>query len=395
MEAAGNEGSPSRTRTPSGAAGQPASSALSGVAETLEDGAVTAALAAMADAVLIVDSSGVVRYANPAAAELLGRGELTGQPLGFPLVGGKLTEVDLVRPGLPPAVAEMRVAVMKWRGAPAYCAALRDVTERKEAEAQRLQLAAAQAARHQAEAAVLARDEFLSVAAHELKTPLTSLRLGLQLTARQLSPGRSIDLSGIKQRLESLDLEAGKLSRLVAELLDVSRVDRGALVLERQPTDLAALTGNVVSNLSRLTSSHTITLDAPSRLEANVDPLRIEQVAANLVENAIKYSPQGGRIAVTLRANPESPPAAHLTVRDWGIGIPPERRDGLFSRFYQAHPGGTTAGLGLGLYISRQIVELHGGTIRADFPSDGGTSFSVTLPLRLPVVPAQPPTHPR
>jgi signal transduction histidine kinase len=108
-----------------------------------------------------------------------------------------------------------------------------------------------------------------------------------------------------------------------------------------------------------------------------VDPLRIEQVVTNLLSNAIKYSPDGGAIDVTLTSAADS---TRLEVRDHGIGIPPERRARLFDRFYQAHGEGHFGGLGLGLFISRQIVELHGGSLEADFPADGGTSFRVSLP---------------
>jgi signal transduction histidine kinase len=106
--------------------------------------------------------------------------------------------------------------------------------------------------------------------------------------------------------------------------------------------------------------------------------MRLEQVVANLVGNAVKYSPNGGPIEVTL-SEPD-PTRIELIVRDWGLGIPPDRRANLFDRFYQAHGEGNFGGLGLGLYVSRQIVELHGGTIEADFPSDGGSRFIVTLP---------------
>jgi signal transduction histidine kinase len=108
-----------------------------------------------------------------------------------------------------------------------------------------------------------------------------------------------------------------------------------------------------------------------------VDPLRIEQVVTNLLSNAIKYSPDGGAIDVSVSCGSDS---VRLVVRDHGIGIPPERRARLFDRFYQAHGEGHFGGLGLGLFISRQIVELHSGTLEADFPADGGTRFQVTLP---------------
>jgi two-component system sensor histidine kinase KdpD len=115
---------------------------------------------------------------------------------------------------------------------------------------------------------------------------------------------------------------------------------------------------------------------------AMVDGLRLEQVVTNLVDNAIKYSPEGSPVEVSLDlATPET---AEIAVRDHGGGIPTDRRAAIFQRYYRAHADTYQSGLGLGLYISRQIVELHGGTISAEFPDDGGSRFVVRLPLVLP-----------
>jgi signal transduction histidine kinase len=111
---------------------------------------------------------------------------------------------------------------------------------------------------------------------------------------------------------------------------------------------------------------------------ACLDPLRIEQVLVNLVNNAIKYSPDGGAIDVGVTQHGE---VAQVAVRDHGLGIPPEYREHIFDLFYQAHARSHRSGMGLGLYISRHIVDLHGGFITADFPADGGTRFVVTLPV--------------
>jgi signal transduction histidine kinase len=124
---------------------------------------------------------------------------------------------------------------------------------------------------------------------------------------------------------------------------------------------------------------HTITLAAPPSLEAEVDPLRLEQVLTNLLENAIKYSPEGGPIEVAVSRSADE--ALEIAVRDHGLGIPPEKRARIFERFYQAHGDGHRSGLGLGLYISCEIVELHGGGITVEFPPDGGSRFIVRLPL--------------
>lgn len=124
----------------------------------------------------------------------------------------------------------------------------------------------------------------------------------------------------------------------------------------------------------------------PPRLPARVDALRLEQVLTNLLDNAIKYSPDGGTITVTLGQT-----AAELcvSVRDHGLGIPAEQRGRIFDRFFQAHQDGHRSGMGLGLYISKQIVDLHGGEITVEFPADGGTCFVVHLPATASAVLAE------
>ena len=134
---------------------------------------------------------------------------------------------------------------------------------------------------------------------------------------------------------------------------------------------------SIVQLMQHTTDQHTLIFTAPDVCPARVDPIRFEQVVTNLVGNAVKYSPGGGSVEITLSA--PDPHYIQLVVRDWGLGIPVERRGKLFDLFYQAHGEGHFGGLGLGLYVSRQIVELHGGTIDAEFPS-GGSRFIVSLP---------------
>jgi signal transduction histidine kinase len=141
--------------------------------------------------------------------------------------------------------------------------------------------------------------------------------------------------------------------------------------------DLSAVVAEVVAAARTRTSAHTLVVDAPAPIPARLDPLRIEQVLVNLVNNAIKYSPDGGTIDIAATQHGE---VAQVAVRDHGLGIPPEDRSHIFDRFYQAHARSHHSGMGLGLYISRQIVDLHGGSITVDFPADGGTRFVVTLP---------------
>jgi PAS domain S-box-containing protein len=236
-------------------------------------------------------------------------------------------------------------------------------------------------AQRQIEEALRLRDEFMAVAAHELRTPITSVMGQSQLALRQLSRDASIDKSRISRSLEVIVRQSSKLSQLIAQLLDISRLESGKLTIERERADLVPVVSQVVDNARLLGTPHELSVEAPSLLEADVDALRFEQVVTNLVTNAIKYSPEGGAIDVVLRATERD---VELSVRDHGIGVPPEKRARIFERFYQAHGDSHQQGLGLGLYIGRQIVELHGGQIRVEFPDDGGSRFIVTLPLRAP-----------
>lgn len=229
--------------------------------------------------------------------------------------------------------------------------------------------------------ALQARDHFISVAAHELRTPVTAIRVTAQAMSLKVQRG---ELSGPKwmhDGLQLLDHQTGRLARLIGQLLDTSRLDQDKLLVERVETNLAELVEKVVEGFRVRSDKHTLALAIESGLIADIDPMGIEQVLSNLLDNAIKYSPDGGRIDIESGRIDAS--HAYLSVRDRGIGIPPEMRDSIFKRFYQAHTEDYRSGLGLGLYISAEIVARHEGEIVAEFPPDGGTRFVVQLPLRL------------
>ena len=257
-----------------------------------------------------------------------------------------------------------------------------------------------QTARGAAEAAVRQRDEFLSVAAHELKTPITSIRAYSQLTLRRIAREDAPDPQRLRRALSTVDEQSGKLALLVDQLLDVTRIEEGKLALERSATNVGALVQRVATLIrdhpegespdqSDETEGGSVRISLPpDPLIAEVDPLRIEQVIANLLTNALKFG-EGNPIDVTVSNASgtdvnNGQAVVQIAVRDHGLGIPPEAREKLFERFYQAHSQGHLGGMGLGLYVSRQIVDLHGGTITAEFPDDGGTRFVVSLPAGLP-----------
>ena len=257
-----------------------------------------------------------------------------------------------------------------------------EVSRRKRAEEQlEVALASEREARRAAEDALRLRDEFLSTAAHELRTPLTTIVGYAQMLLRQREREGQLDQERLVPALQAVGGQATKMSDLVSQLLDVSRLETGKLILQRQETDLAALAEEIIFGARARTERHNLNLEAPESLHAVVDPLRLDQVLTNLLDNAIKYSPNGGDIQVSLSQSDQD--TVELSVRDHGLGIAPERRKQIFERFYQAHNTGYWSGLGLGLYISRQIVELHGGEICAEFPEDGGSRFIVRLPIGL------------
>ncbi|HEX2910954.1 MAG TPA: GAF domain-containing protein [Chloroflexia bacterium] len=234
----------------------------------------------------------------------------------------------------------------------------------------------------EAENAIRERNLFLSVAAHELKTPLTSLRGYAQILAERMSrPQLEFKPLRLEQAARNLETQSEKLIRLVNQLLDITRIESGKLELELRPADLVNLLKEVVALAEATTpNKHRLSLKTPAEpVIALIDPLRIEQVITNLLNNAIKFSPEGGAVELELMVPSEK--EACLAIRDYGIGVALELRDRIFERFYQANHTQHSGGMGLGLYISKEIVELHHGRIEAEFPATGGSIFKVYLPL--------------
>lgn len=235
------------------------------------------------------------------------------------------------------------------------------------------------------EEATRLKDDFLSAAAHDLKTPLTTIVNQAQLLERRAvrDPQSPPDLIGLR-RLVS---EAKRLSALVIELLDASRLETGRLVGDPEPTDLVQLTREVIER--RADGRHEVRFDGDAAVIADVDPKRFTQLVENLLENAKKYSPSGGEIGISVRSTGD---AVAVVVRDTGIGIPAADLPYIFDRF---HRGGNVddrgfPGMGLGLYICRAIAQEHGGTITATSTPGQGSVFTVTLPRR-PAAPAETP----
>jgi signal transduction histidine kinase len=258
----------------------------------------------------------------------------------------------------------------------------RDITDRTRAAAERERLLVnEQTARVAAEEAIHARDEFLSIASHELRTPLTSMQLVVELALLTARKGRSVESgpSRVEQSLETVERQSTRLNKLVDTLLDVSRIQAGRLKLELESTDLLAVTHEVLerfaSELQRSGSRLSIHGEAP--VIGMWDRSRSDQIVTNLISNAIKYG-RGNPIEVTVE---EKGAHAHLVVRDQGLGIPKERMPHIFSRFERAVSSQQYGGLGLGLYIVRQLVEMHGGSVHVESELGVGSTFTVELPL--------------
>ncbi|WP_437293395.1 AAA family ATPase [Sorangium sp. So ce426] len=234
----------------------------------------------------------------------------------------------------------------------------------------------------EAQEAIERRNEFLLVASHELKTPLTSLKMQAHLLARLLPRFQRAEVAPerIDAAIQVLSRQIARLAHLVNELLDVTRLNAGRLTLARAPLDLAALTREVVERMhQQLDDACCRTqLELEGPVVGNWDASRMEQVLINLLSNAIKYG-AGAPIHVVVRGDGDR---ALLAVRDHGIGITETDQARIFERFERAVSARSFGGLGLGLYIVRWIVTSHGGTIRVESEPGAGAAFIVELPLR-------------
>jgi PAS domain S-box-containing protein len=252
-----------------------------------------------------------------------------------------------------------------------YIGSCIDITDRKRLESDLRQ-------------AVRDRDDFLSIASHELRTPLTTLSLEIQSLRRSLGKRAKTGAGAKSGRLErSADVAQNQINRLISlveELLDVSRLAGGRLRVEPSEFDLVDLVRDVANRLkpSLDAAGCALSFEARARAVGSWDRLRVEQVVANLVSNALKYGP-GSPVEMSVTRETE---CACLKVRDYGIGIAPEDRRRIFQRFERAVSMSHYSGFGLGLWIAQEIVTAHGGSIDVDSELGRGSTFIVRLPLR-------------
>jgi signal transduction histidine kinase len=225
------------------------------------------------------------------------------------------------------------------------------------------------------------RDDFLSVAGHELKNPLNALQLQLRLLARKAREQRLSD--SLAERAERVARTGERLGLLIEDLLDVSRINAGQLQLHYSEVDLVAMAREVISRMAEefARADCETLLESERPVEGCWDRLRLEQVLMNLLSNACKY---GRKRPIRVRVE-VAPGLARLAVRDEGYGIAPEDQERIFQRFQRADATRHIQGLGLGLWICRQIAEAHGGTLRVESELGKGSTFILELPQRNPV----------
>ena len=327
------------------------------------------------DGIVVVDKQGVVRFINPAALKLFNRKEeeLLGEVFGFPVADEDNTEVDISTGTRKELIAQMRVVRVDWQGKAANLVTLRDITERKQAELERIRLLA------KAESANRVKDEFLAVLSHELRTPLNPILGWTQLLRSNRIPPQKVD-----QALETIERNASLQAEMIKDLLDVSRILRGKLQLNPVKVNLVNIIKAAIETVRLAAHAKSVEIMTDFPLETSFvegDANRLQQIFWNILSNAVKFTTSGGQVNIGLNYNNSQ---AKIQIKDTGKGISSEFLPYVFDYFRQENSSSTrnNGGLGLGLAIVRHLVELHGGKIQVESPGiDKGTTFIVEIPL--------------
>lgn len=333
------------------------------------------------DALVIVNTTGHIILINSQAETLFRytREELLGQPLEMLLPErlhaahvrhreyyGALPHIRPMGAGLElygrrkdgsEVPVDISLGLLRFDDTFYALAAIRDITERKLLE------------QH--------KDEFISMASHELKTPLTSLMAYTDLLVGLLERENNTQVT---HYLAKMDSQLTRLTRLIADLLDIAKVQAGKLVFAEEPVMVDELVREEVEHFQPTALQHRINIEGETVCQVTGDRDRLGQVVINLLSNAIKYSPQGEQVIVRLASSASE---VTISVQDFGIGIPVSHQERIFERFYRASISQQQRfpGLGIGLYISYQIIQHHGGRIWVDSVEGQGSTFSFALPL--------------
>jgi len=222
------------------------------------------------------------------------------------------------------------------------------------------------------------REEEIKLISHDLRAPLTIILGQAQMLTRLLDTG---SVEAARRACDAIIRGTRRMNALIQDLVDAARLEARPVQLRPEPVNLASFAGDLTAHLAGVLPAERIRVEtAPSLPLVSADPARLERILANLLSNALKYSPPESQI--TVRVQPGSPGEALVSVADLGIGIAADELPRLFQRFYRTRETGSTEGLGLGLYITRKLVEAHGGRIWAESPGPGqGATFYFTLPV--------------
>jgi PAS domain S-box-containing protein len=353
------------------------------------------------EGIILVDAGGHIFLSNAAADEIAGRdlASTSAGPFGdigllqldgTPYEADDLPLARIVRQGelvkgeqflLPNTTTEQQVPVLV-NGAPLRdqqgrltggVVVFQDISPIKELERQ--------------------KDTFLAAASHDLKNPLTAIKARAQILQRQAARMNQPEGARVVEGLRAIDQTATRLTAMINELLDVARLQMGRpLLLDRQPTDLEEIARQVTAELQPATDRHEIEIKAPAQKKLGLwDRARLERVVTNLVSNAIKFSPEGGRVTLIVREEDrDGEPWVALEVHDEGVGVPTEDVPRIFERFYRgSNVAGAIEGTGLGLTGSRHIAEQHGGELLVESEQGKGSVFTLLLPTHVPVAARQ------
>jgi signal transduction histidine kinase len=359
----------------------------------LEEARLRTVVERIADGILVVNEDGAIKFANPAAEQLFGRSanNLAEAALGFPVVSGDKAEVQLLRNDGSLITAELRVADTDWAGEKAKLVSLRDVSDRKRAEAQSAQLERERLARAKAEAANEAKSEFLALMSHELRTPLNAV-IGY---ADLLDLGIGGTLAPVHQQHIARIRQSGRhLLGLVDEILDLAKVESGKLTVRGGTGDAESTIADAIALVRPVAEKQGVAFatrpPAEDRTLYEGDPDRVRQILVNLLGNAVKFTDPDGCITIAWGTSSRrdedarvagSGPWFYLRVTDTGIGMAPETLEKIFDPFVQAESAHTRTreGAGLGLTISRRLARLMHGDLTVRSALAKGSTFTLWL----------------